>query len=127
MTAVAPRPSAPHGWRLDRLYSVLNNAYMKSVTLSTRVAPGELAEVDALARRSGLDRSAMAKSLVRRGLRELCLDQAIEAYAARRVTLSRAAEIAKMPVSDFLLEIDKRSLTLHYDVEDLEEDLNDGR
>lgn len=100
---------------------------MKTLTLSTRVAPEELAEVDALAKQAGLDRSAMTKSLVRRGLRELCLDQSIEAYAAGRVTLSRAAEIAKIPVSDFLLQLDRRSLNLHYDVEDLEEDMIHGR
>jgi predicted HTH domain antitoxin len=91
------------------------------------MSPEELEEVDALARQAGLDRSAMTKSLVRRGLRELCLDQAIEAYASDRVTLSRAAEIAKIPVSDFILQMDRRSLTLHYDLEDLEEDLIHGR
>ncbi len=100
---------------------------MKTLTLSTRVAPDELAEVDALAAQAGLDRSAMTKSLVRRGLRELCLDQALEAYAMHRVTLSRAAEIAKIPVSDFLLHADRRELPLHYDVDDLEEDLSYAR
>lgn len=100
---------------------------MKTITLSTRMAPDELAEVDSLAKQAGLDRSSMTKSLVRRGLRELCLEQATEAYAAQRITLSRAAEIAKLPVSDFLLHLERNSHTLNYDVDDLEEDLKHGR
>jgi len=100
---------------------------VETITLPTRVAPAELAAVDALAAEAGLDRSAVTKSLVRRGIRELCLDQAVEAYAAQRITLSRAAEIAQIPVADFLIHLERRQPSLHYDVSDLQDDLSYAR
>jgi predicted HTH domain antitoxin len=96
---------------------------MKTVTVSTRLPPEELASVDELAARVGLDRSGMTKTLLRRGLSELRLDTAAKAYAEGQVTLSRAAEMAGVSLWDFLNRMEQRGLVLHYDVAELAEDL----
>jgi predicted HTH domain antitoxin len=96
---------------------------MKSTILSTRLLPEELESLDAMAEQSGLDRSSMAKSLLRRGLRDLRLDLVVEDYGHGRVTLSRAAEVARMSLWDFIALMETRHLTLHYDVAELEEDM----
>ena len=100
---------------------------MKTITVSTRLPPDELAQVDELANKSGLDRSGMTKSLLRRGLNECRMDGAAQSYSEGKVTLSRAAEMAGIPVWDFLSRMDQRNLVLHYDLEEFEEDLAHGR
>ena len=97
---------------------------MKTQTVSTRLAEDELAALDELAAGSGMDRSGMTRCLVRRGLKALRLESALAAYAEQRVTLNRAAELADLSPWDFLARLKATGGTLHYDVQELEEDLN---
>lgn len=97
---------------------------MKTKTISTRLSEDELVALDELAEQAGMDRSGMARSLVRRGLRERRMEAALEAYAGQRATLSRAAEMADLSTWDFLMRLTATGGTLHYDVEEFEEDLH---
>ena len=97
---------------------------MKTKTISTRLEENELMELDAMAFHRGMDRSAMAKSLMRRGMADFRFDQAVTAYREGRVTLNRAAEMAALPVWDFMARMDAAGLTLNYGIEELDEDLN---
>lgn len=54
---------------------------------------------------------------------EATLDFAIGLFLDRRVTLGRAAEITALPQADFLKELGKRRIPVHYDMTDLESDL----
>ena len=99
---------------------------MKTQTVSTRLAEDELRALDELAAESGLDRSGMARSLVRKGLKAMRLESALAAYAGQRVTLNRAAELADLSPWDFLARLAAAGGTLHYDVHELEEDLDAG-
>lgn len=96
---------------------------MASVTVSTRLDPDEVEVLQALADLSGLDRSTLVKSLLRRGLRELRLEHAAEALRQEKVTLSRAAELAGLDVWDFIAGMASRGLELRYGVEELDQDL----
>ena len=96
---------------------------MKSVPLSTRVSEEEARAVDELARRRGLDRSALLKQVIRRGLADLRVEEACEAYRKRRVSLSRAAEIAGLGVRDMLLRLGPAQVEVNYDATDLLLDL----
>ncbi len=51
------------------------------------------------------------------------LDLAIGLFTERRVTLGRAAEIARLSQSDFQSELGRREIPIHYDVEDFRADL----
>jgi predicted HTH domain antitoxin len=51
------------------------------------------------------------------------LDLAVGLFTERRVTLGRAARIARMSQSDFQRELGRREIPIHYDVEDLRADL----
>ena len=55
--------------------------------------------------------------------REVSLDLAVGMYAARRITLGRGAEIAGIPQMDFQRELARRRVPLHYDLDDLQIDL----
>jgi predicted HTH domain antitoxin len=51
------------------------------------------------------------------------LDLAVGLFTERRVTLGRAAEIARLTQLDFQRELGWRGIPIHYDVEDLRADL----
>jgi predicted HTH domain antitoxin len=96
---------------------------MASVTISTRLDPDEVKLLESLAELSGLDRSTLVKSLLRRGMQELRMDHAVEALRKEKVTLSRAAELAGLSTWDFIACMESRGLELHYGVAELDEDL----
>jgi predicted HTH domain antitoxin len=54
---------------------------------------------------------------------EALLDLAIGLYTERRVTLGRAAEIARLPQLRFQQELGRRGINLHYSTEDLAADV----
>ncbi len=97
---------------------------MASVTISTRLDPEEVKLLESLAELSGLDRSTLVKSLLRRGMKELRLDHAAEALRKEKVTLSRAAELAGLNVWDFVAGMQGMGLELHYGVDELDQDLD---
>lgn len=107
------------------MFSIVEFVYMKTKTISTRLTEEELVVLDELAESSGLDRSGMTRSLVRRGLKALRMESAMTAYTEQRVTLNRAAEIADLSVWDFLANLQAAGGAIHYDVQELEEDLGD--
>jgi len=55
--------------------------------------------------------------------REALVDFAVGIYSEGKVTLGRAARIAKMTVSEFQRLLGERCIPMHYDIHDLERDL----
>jgi predicted HTH domain antitoxin len=51
------------------------------------------------------------------------VDLAVGLFTGRRITLGHAAEIARTTQLDFQRELGRRSIPIHYDVEDLQADL----
>lgn len=96
---------------------------MATVTLSTRLAKEDARKIDELAANLGLDRGALLKQLIRKGLKEIQTERALDAYRRGTITLSRAAEIAEMTLRDILLRLPEESLELNYDVRELQRDL----
>jgi len=85
-------------------------------------------------RACGFSRNRYSESMVieiqdetLRGLKltepQALLDLAVGLFTERRVTLGRAAEIARLTQLDFQREIGRRGIPIHYDVEDLQADL----
>ena len=96
---------------------------MSSVTISTRLESEEVGLLDDLVRSTGLDRSALTRSLLRKGMKELQLKEAVLAYRREKISLSRAAQNADIGIWDFLALMKTENLEIHYDVEDFESDL----
>jgi predicted HTH domain antitoxin len=96
---------------------------MPGKTMSARLEADELQLLDSLAGLSGCDRSALIKTLLRLGMKELRFEQAVDAYRKESVTLGRAAELAGIHLWDFLARMRDQQLELHYDVEEFEADL----
>jgi predicted HTH domain antitoxin len=51
------------------------------------------------------------------------LELAVGLFSDRKVTLGRGAEIAGIPQVEFMRELGRRKIPMHYDIEDFEEDL----
>ena len=96
---------------------------MGTVTLSTRLAKSEAEKIDALAAALGLDRGALLKQLIRKGYRDIQTERALDAYRRGTISLSRAAEIADLPLRDILLRLPEESIELNYDLKELQRDL----
>ena len=98
---------------------------MATVTLSTRLTDKEACKIDELASSLGLDRGALLKQLIRKGLKETQTERALDAYRHGTISLSRAAEIADLSLRDMLLRLPEQSLELNYDVGELRRDLEE--
>jgi predicted HTH domain antitoxin len=51
------------------------------------------------------------------------LNMAVGLFVSNEVTLGQGAEIAKISQSDFMRELGSRKIPMHYDEEDLAEDM----
>ena len=96
---------------------------MGTITLSTRLASDEARKIDELAAELGLDRGALLKQLIRKGLKDIQTERALAAYRRGTITLSRAAEIAELSLRDILLRLPEESIELNYDVRELQRDM----
>ena len=96
---------------------------MGTITLSARLAKDEAKKIDELAADLGLDRGALLKQLIRKGLKDIQTERALDAYRRGTITLSRAAEIAELTLRDILLLLPEESIELNYDVREFQRDM----
>jgi len=103
----------------------VNEVYtnMETITQSTRLAKNEARKIDKLATDLGLDRGALLKQLIRKGLKDIQTERALDAYRRGTITLSRAAEIAELTLRDILLLLPEESIELNYDVREFQRDM----
>lgn len=96
---------------------------MKTMRLSIRLDTEEVRVLDEVAGREGLDRSAMLKRFLRRGYAEYRQEEACAAYRRGEVSLSRAAEMAGVPVHEFLARLPDTGLQRNLTPDELRREL----
>jgi len=96
---------------------------MQTVTLSVRVPKAEADQWKQMARDVGMDRATMLKQALRTGCESALFERACAAYRRGEITLSRAAELARVSAREMLLRMPQAGLELHYGVRDFEKDL----
>ena len=64
----------------------------------------------------------MIRELLSSGVKEKLAELALEKYSKREVSLGRAAELAKMPLADFMVKVSDRKMPINYSIESLEKD-----
>ena len=96
---------------------------MGTITLSTRLGSDEARKIDKLAADLGLDRGALLKQLIRKGLKDVQIERALDAYRRGTITLSRAAEIGELSLRDILLRLPEEAIEFNYDVRELQRDM----
>jgi predicted HTH domain antitoxin len=102
---------------------------MRTVTISMRLPQAEVVALEKLAQELGTElgteRPALLKRALRKGAQGLRFERACQAYRAEEATLSRAAELAGLPLRDMILRLKADDLKLSYGVEELAEDLQE--
>jgi hypothetical protein len=97
---------------------------MKSHVASTRLSPDDAKKLAAFGALEGLDPAAMLRRLLHLGLEAYRETAAVHAYAAGKVTLGRASELAGVSQWEMLGLLDKHHVDVSYDASDLEKDLS---
>lgn len=92
-------------------------------TVSGRLPPDLLRELDNLGKEARKTRSEVLRDVVRRGVAAERLHRALEAYRLRQVSLGRASEMAGIPVTAFIDEVRRAGILRDYHVDDLRLDL----
>lgn len=86
---------------------------------SIRLPDDLLQALDEAARRQGTDRSSVMKRALEKGLRQMSVEEALEAYARGGITAMRAARMAGITLWEFLDELRRRGLGLRTDEDHL--------
>lgn len=92
---------------------------------SVRLPDDLLEALDRLADREHVDRSTMMRRAIERGLEDLALDQAVDAYQSGGVTAWKAAREHGVTLWDLLDELRDRGLGVRTDEEELRRQIED--
>ena len=95
-------------------------------TITTRVGKETKRELERIVESEKLDRSTVVRRLLERAIKNYKLDEALERYRNREVSLGRAAEHAGVSVRKILSEAKKRDIHFDYANASLREDVRVG-
>ena len=87
-----------------------------------RVSPEIKKDIEFFAKHEHTDKSSIIRKLLTFAVKHKRLEYALSEYAQRNVSLGRAAELAKMPLADFMAIAAERKIPINYSVESLESD-----
>jgi predicted HTH domain antitoxin len=96
---------------------------MKTQILSTRVEETFAAEIQQLANEEGLDKSSFLKKIILSGLQEYKIGHAVALFNKKKITLSRAAELADITVYELISLMPDYTMELHYSPTDFQNDM----
>lgn len=82
---------------------------------SIRLPDDLLRALDDVAKRQGTDRSSVMKRAIEKGLLQITIEDAIQAYLRGGITAMRAARMAHVSLWEFLDELKRRGLGLRTD------------
>jgi len=80
-------------------------------------------EIEEACKLEGVDKGVMLRKLIDIALKEYRMRRALEQYRAGKVSLWKAASMAKITYREALEELKKRNIPFQYGKEDLEMDI----
>ncbi|MBI2142547.1 UPF0175 family protein [Candidatus Woesearchaeota archaeon] len=92
---------------------------MKPGRISLTVSKELLEKSDEIARRKLEDRSTVLRELLRLGLKQHMLKDALEQYVEGKVSMEKAAELADVSLWKFLDVLKERRVPIRYDLDDI--------
>ena len=111
------------------LYRCLHKVLIVNIT-GVKMAEGVVArvpneikkDIEFFAKYEQTDKSTIIRKLLTSAVKQRRLDYALKEYADRRASLGKAAELAKMQISDFMEEAANRHIPINYTKEDVKRD-----
>jgi len=101
------------------LYAVI---HLPLESITARLPPEILREVERLAEKEKVDRSELIRRLLDSALRQKKIEEALKNYREGRVTLWKAAEIADMSLREMMDLVKAEKIPVPYTLEDLRRD-----
>ena len=90
--------------------------------VAARIPEAIVKDIDYVAKEENTDKSKVIRELLSDAVRSKLLELAFKKYSKREISLGRAAELAKIPLSDFMVKASERKIPVNYSVESLEKD-----
>lgn len=96
-------------------------------TVTTRLPPKVLEEIEEIAERDRVDRSELIRRLLDQALAQRRIEDAVDAYRNGKVTMWRAAELAGVSLRQMMSILNELRVELNYSIKDLESDIEFAR
>ena len=93
--------------------------------ISVTIPEEMLKKLDYVARRRFEDRSVALRQLVSIGLKNIMLEEALDAYVEGKISLEKAAEMAEVSIWKFFDLLKEKKIPLSYRLEDAEKEIKD--
>ncbi len=93
-----------------------------STMIGARIADTVFEDLEYVAQEENADKSKVVRELLAQAIKEKLVDLALYKYARRTVSLGKAAELAKVPLADFMRMAAERKIPLNYSLESLQKD-----
>jgi predicted HTH domain antitoxin len=93
----------------------------KMRNLTVRVDEATFRDIEETAESENIDRSAVARSLLKIGLAETRKRRALDMYRGGKCTLWKAAELAGVPLREMMELAEENRIPLHISPEDVDE------
>tara|TARA_Y100000310_G_scaffold183350_1_gene183477 strand:- start:3552 stop:3860 length:309 start_codon:yes stop_codon:yes gene_type:complete len=90
--------------------------------VGARIPESIVRAIDYVAKQERTDKSKVIRELLSDAVKKKLIDMALEKYSKRDVSLGRAAELAKIPLSDFMKVAADRKIPMNYSKESLKKD-----
>ena len=91
-------------------------------TVSTRVDNAIAKGIAFFAKEEKVDKSTQTRRLLDQALKGKWVAFALEKYRHREITAGKAAELAKIPLADFIMQAAKEGIPLNYTAAELSKD-----
>ena len=93
-----------------------------TVNVAARVPNSILKDIAYVVNEQGTDKSTVIRELLSNAVKEKLVNLALEKYSKRLVSLGRAAELAKLPLADFMIIARESNVPMNYSVDSVEKD-----
>ena len=90
--------------------------------VAARIPEGIANDINYVAKEENTDKSKVIRELLSGGIKQKLLELSLKKYSMGQISLGRAAELAKIPIADFIVEAAENKIPLNYSVESLEGD-----
>ena len=110
------------GRRNLNVFRCITIEYMKVLTL--RVPEDVLEKINEIAKREGKERSEVIRELLKIGLRDKLIEDALKAYKEGKISMWKAAKTAGLSLWEFIEILKEKGVEIQYGLRELEEDLS---
>ena len=95
-------------------------------TVTTRMDDKAVADIKAIEKEEKLDRSAVVRRLLAKGILDWKMEKAFRQYQEKKITIGKAAELCGLTLREAIALASSREIPFQYSPKDLEEDFSEA-